>query len=231
MNNSATIIVIEDEAQIRRFLRTTLTSEDYQVIEAETGKQGLTEAATRKPDLIILDLGLPDMDGVEVVKELRAWSSVPIVILSARSQENDKISALDAGADDYLVKPFGVGELLARIRVALRHVSSAANGEEEGVFAVDELKVDMIHRKITVSGAEVHLTPIEYRLLTVLVKHSGKVLTHRLLLKEVWGPNYVERAHYLRIYMGILRHKLEKDPARPRFLLTEVGVGYRLAAV
>ena len=231
MNHSATIIIIEDEVQIRRFLRTTLTSEDYLVIEAETGKQGLTEAATRKPDLIILDLGLPDMDGVEVVKELRSWSSVPIVILSARSQESDKISALDAGADDYLVKPFGVGELLARIRVALRHVSSAANGEEEGVFSVDDLKVDLIHRKITVSGAEVHLTPIEYRLLTVLVKHAGKVLTHRLLLKEVWGPNYVERAHYLRIYMGILRHKLEKDPARPRFLLTEVGVGYRLAAV
>jgi two-component system KDP operon response regulator KdpE len=231
MNNSATIIVIEDEAQIRRFLRTTLTSEDYLVIEAETGKQGLTEAATRKPDLIILDLGLPDMDGVEVVKGIRAWSSVPIIILSARAQESDKIFALDAGADDYLVKPFGVGELLARIRAALRHVSSAANGEEEGVFSVDELKVDMIHRKITVSGAEIHLTPIEYRLLTVLVKHAGKVLTHRLLLKEVWGPNYVERAHYLRIYMGILRHKLERDPARPRFLLTEVGVGYRLAAV
>jgi len=229
MSNSATIIVIEDEAQIRRFLRTTLTSEGYQVIEAETGKQGLTEAATRKPDLIILDLGLPDMDGVEVVKGIRAWSFVPIIILSARSQESDKISALDAGADDYLVKPFGVGELLARIRAALRHVSSIANGEEEGVFSVDELKVDMIHRKVTVSGAEVHLTPIEYRLLTVLVKHAGKVLTHRLLLKEVWGPNYVERAHYLRIYMGTLRHKLEKDPARPRFLLTEVGVGYRLA--
>jgi len=231
MNNSATIIVIEDEAQIRRFLRTTLASEGYQVIEAETGKQGLTEAAMRKPDLIILDLGLPDMDGIEVVKELRAWSSVPIVILSARSQESDKISALDAGADDYLVKPFGVGELLARMRVALRHVPSVANGAEVGIFSVDELKVDMIHRKITVSGAEVHLTPIEYRLLTVLVKHAGKVLTHRLLLKEVWGPNYVERAHYLRIYMGVLRHKLEKDPARPRFLLTEVGVGYRLAAV
>jgi len=231
MNNSATIIVIEDEAQIRRFLRTTLASEGYQVIEAETGKQGLTEAATRKPDLIILDLGLPDMDGVEVVKELRAWSSVPVVILSARSQESDKISALDAGADDYLVKPFGVGELLARIRVALRHVSSTANVEEEGVFSVEELKVDMIHRKVTVSGAEVHLTQIEYRLLTVLVKHAGKVLTHRLLLTEVWGPNYVERAHYLRIYMGNLRHKLEKDPARPRFLLTEVGVGYRLAVL
>ena len=231
MNNKANIIVIEDEPQIRRFLRTALTSEGYQVAEAETGKQGLAEAATRKPDMIILDLGLPDMDGVEVVRELRAWSSVPVVILSARSQENDKISALDAGADDYLVKPFGVGELLARIRVALRHVSSAAYGEEMGVFSVNELKVDMIHRKVTVSGAEVHLTPIEYRLLTVLVKHAGKVLTHRYLLKEVWGPNYVERAHYLRIYMGILRHKLEKDPARPRFLLTEVGVGYRLAAV
>ncbi len=231
MNNSATIIVIEDEAQIRRFLRTTLASEGYQVIEAETGKQGLAEAATRKPELIVLDLGLPDIDGVEVVKELRAWTPVPIVILSARSQESDKISALDAGADDYLVKPFGVGELLARIRVALRHVSPAANDGEKGVFTVGELEVDMIHRKVMVGGAEVHLTPIEYRLLTVLVRHAGKVLTHRLLLKEVWGPNYVERAHYLRIYMGNLRHKLEKDPARPRFLLTEVGVGYRLAAV
>lgn len=228
MNNAATIIVIEDEAQIRRYLRTTLSSECYLVIEAETGKQGLSEAGTRKPDLIILDLGLPDMDGVEVVKGVRAWSSVPIIILSARSQESDKISALDAGADDYLVKPFGVGELLARIRVALRHVP-AANGEEEGVFSVDELKVDMIHRKVTVSGAEVHLTPIEYRLLAVLIKHAGKVLTHRMLLNEVWGPTYVERAHYLRIYMGILRHKLEQDPARPSFLLTEVGVGYRLA--
>jgi two-component system, OmpR family, KDP operon response regulator KdpE len=231
MNNSATIIIVEDEAQIRRFLRTTLAAEGYRVIEAETGKQGLTEAATRKPDLIILDLGLPDMDGVEVAKALRAWSSVPVIILSARSQEIDKISALDAGADDYLVKPFGVGELLARIRVALRHVPSTADGEAEGIFTVDELKVDMIHRKVTVSGIEVHLTQIEYRLLTVLVKHAGKVLTHQMLLKEVWGPNYVERAHYLRIYMGNLRHKLEKDSARPRFLLTEVGVGYRLAVI
>jgi two-component system, OmpR family, KDP operon response regulator KdpE len=229
MTHSATIIVIEDEAQIRRFLRTTLAAEGYQVIEAETGKQGMTEAATGKPDLIILDLGLPDMDGKEVVKGIRSWSAIPVIILSARSQERDKISALDAGADDYLVKPFGVGELLARIRVALRHVSSAANGEDEGIFSVAELKVDMIHRKVSVGGAEVHLTPIEYRLLTVLVKHAGKVLTHQLLLKEVWGPNYVERAHYLRIYMGTLRHKLEKEPARPRFLLTEVGVGYRLA--
>ncbi|OIR05557.1 KDP operon transcriptional regulatory protein KdpE [mine drainage metagenome] len=228
MSNTATIIIIEDETQIRRFLRTALASEGYQVIEAETGKQGLTEAATRKPDLIILDLGLPDMDGVAVVRGVRAWSAVPVIILSARSQESDKISALDAGADDYLVKPFGVGELLARIRVALRHFS-AVNVGEEGAFSVDRLQVDLVHRKVTVGGAEVHLTPIEYRLLTVLVKHAGKVLTHQLLLKEVWGPNYVERAHYLRIYMGTLRHKLEKDPARPRFLLTEVGVGYRLA--
>lgn len=231
MSSSATIIVVEDENQIRRFLRTMLASEGYQVFEAGNGKQGLTEAATRKPDLIILDLGLPDMDGVEVVKGIRAWSAIPIIILSARSQESDKISALDAGADDYLVKPFGAGELLARIRVALRHVSSIANGEEEGIFTVDDLTVDMIHRKVSVAGAEIHLTPIEYRLLTVLVKHAGKVLTHRLLLQEVWGPNYVERAHYLRIYMGTLRHKLEKDPARPRFLLTEVGVGYRLAVI
>lgn len=228
MSNSSTIIVIEDEAQIRRFLRTSLTSEGYHIFETETGKQGLIEAAMRKPDLIILDLGLPDMDGGDVVKELRSWSSVPIVILSARSQESDKIAALDAGADDYLVKPFGIGELLARIRVALRHMPTTPIGEE-GKFSVDELKVDMIHRKITVSGAEVHLTPIEYRLLIVLIKYAGKVLTHQFLLKEVWGPNYVERAHYLRIYMGNLRYKLEKDPARPRFLLTEVGVGYRLA--
>lgn len=231
MSNTATIVVIEDEAQIRRFLRTALAAEGHQVIEAENGKQGLAEAATRKPGLIVLDLGLPDIDGVEVVKELRIWSSVPIIILSARAQESDKIAALDAGADDYLVKPFGIGELLARIRVALRHVSAAAHGEEDGVFSVDELKVDMVHRKVSAGGMEVHLTPIEYRLLTVLVKHAGKVLTHQLLLKEVWGPNYVERAHYLRIYMGNLRHKLERDPARPRFLLTEVGVGYRLAVV
>jgi two-component system KDP operon response regulator KdpE len=230
MNNSATIIVIEDEAQIRRFLRTSLTAENYQVIEAETGKQGLIEAATRKPDLIILDLGLPDVDGVEVVRELRSWSSVPILILSARSQESDKISALDAGADDYLVKPFGIGELLARIRVALRHMSSMTD-VDEGVFSVDELRVDLIHRKIMVRDTEVHLTPIEYRLLTVLIKHAGKVLTHQFLLKEVWGPNHVERAHYLRIYMGTLRHKLEADSTRPRFLQTEVGVGYRLAVL
>lgn len=229
MSNSASIIVIEDEAQIRRFLRTALAAEGYRVYEAETGRQGLTEAATRKPDLVILDLGLPDIDGVEVVRQLRGWCSVPVIILSARSQESDKISALDAGADDYLVKPFGIGELLARMRVALRHQPNAAN--EEGVFSVGGLEVDLAHRRVAVGGAEVHLTPIEYRLLTVLVRHAGKVLTHRLLLREVWGPSHVEHAHYLRIYMGALRHKLEQDPARPRFLLTEIGVGYRLAVV
>jgi len=228
MTNSATIIVIEDEAQIRRFLRTTLASEGYKVIEAETGKQGLNEAATRKPDLIVLDLGLPDMDGVEVIKELRTWSSVPVIILSARSQESDKISALDAGAGDYLVKPFGVGELLARIRVALRHVSSIANGEEEGVFSVDELKVDMIHRKITVSGTEVHLTPIEYKLLSTLARNAGRVVTHQQLLKEVWGTRFGTQTQYLHVYMGQLRSKLEAEPTRPRLLLTEPGVGYRL---
>ena len=226
---NATIIVIEDEAQIRRFLRTTLSSEGYGVFEAETGKQGISEAGMRKADLIILDLGLPDMDGIDVIAALRSWSLMPIIVLSARSQEDDKIAALDAGADDYLVKPFSAGELLARIRVALRHASSTEKEQEAGIFVVDELKVDLIRRKVTVSGVEVHLTPIEYRLLTVLVKHAGKVLTHRMLLTEVWGPNYVERAHYLRIYMGVLRQKLEKDSARPRFLLTEVGVGYRLA--
>jgi two-component system KDP operon response regulator KdpE len=230
MNTTATLVIIEDEIQIRRFLRTTLASQGYQVIEAETGKQGLGEAALRKPDLIILDLGLPDMDGVDVVKTIRHWSDVPIIILSARSQENDKISALDAGADDYLVKPFAAGELLARIRVALRHVS-VTTSTPEGVFAVDALKVDLVHRKVTINDTEVHLTPIEYRLLTALIKHAGKVLTHQFLLKEVWGANYIERAHYLRIYMGTLRHKLEQNPARPRFLLTEVGVGYRLAVV
>ena len=224
---NATLIVIEDEDQIRRFLRTTLVAEGYHIIEAETGRQGLVEAGGCKPDLIILDLGLPDMDGIDVIKQLRSWSALPIIILSARSQESDKISALDAGADDYLVKPFSAGELLARIRVALRR--SNVTSESESIFVLDDLKVDLEHRRVSVADVQIHLTPIEYRLLSVMIKHAGKVLTHRLLLKEVWGPNYVERAHYLRIYMGALRHKLEKDPARPRFLLTEVGVGYRLA--
>jgi two-component system KDP operon response regulator KdpE len=223
------IVAIEDDPQIRRFLRTGLESHGFQIHEADTGKLGLIEAANRKPDLVILDLGLPDMDGVEVVKKLREWSALPVIVLSARATETDKVAALDAGADDYLTKPFGLGELLARIRVALRHASATAK-EEGGVFAVAGLKVDLPHRRVFRDGSEVHLTPIEYRLLATLVKHAGKVLTHRQLLKEVWGPGHVERNHYLRIYMAGLRHKLESDPARPRFLLTETGVGYRLAA-
>jgi two-component system KDP operon response regulator KdpE len=223
------IVVIEDDPQIRRFLRTGLNSHGFDIEEAGSGNAGLTAAANRKPDLVILDLGLPDMDGVEVVKRLREWTAVPVVVLSARIAEGEKIAALDAGADDYLTKPFGLGELLARIRVALRHANMSAGQDKDGVFAVADLKVDLGHRRVHLGETEVRLTPIEYRLLAVLVRNAGKVLTHRHLLKEVWGPSHVEHNHYLRIYMANLRHKLEKDPARPRFLLTETGVGYRLA--
>ena len=221
------VVLIEDEPQIRRFLRTVLPEHGYALFEAETGKQGLVEAAVRKPDVVILDLGLPDMDGVDVVGRLREWSQVPVIVLSARAQETDKVAALDAGADDYVTKPFGVGELLARLRVALRRVTRSEEGSQ--VFESGPLKVDLAARRVQVAGSEVHLTPIEYRLLTVLVRHAGKVLTHRQLLKEVWGPSHIEHSHYLRIYMAQLRKKLEEDPAQPRFLLTEAGVGYRLA--
>jgi len=223
------VIVIEDDPQIRRFLRTGLTTHGFEVHEADTGKSGLTAAENRKAELVILDLGLPDIDGVEITKRLRAWSAMPVIVLSARITEGDKIAALDAGADDYLTKPFSLGELLARIRVALRHSNLAARQDADGVFSVANLKVDLAHRRVHVAEQEVHLTPIEYRLLTALVKNAGKVMTHRQLLKEVWGPSHVEHNHYLRIYMANLRHKLEADPARPRFLLTETGVGYRLA--
>lgn len=223
------IVVIEDDPQIRRFLRTGLQSHGFAVHEADNGRQGLVEAATRKPDLVILDLGLPDMNGVEVIADLRGWSPVPVIVLSARITEGDKIAALDAGADDYVTKPFGLGELLARIRVALRHAGTPP-GSTGGTFAAGELSVDLVARRVQVAGREVHLTPIEYRLLAVLVKHAGKVLTQRHLLREVWGPSHVEHGHYLRIYMSNLRHKLEIDPARPRYFLTEAGVGYRLAA-
>jgi len=222
------ILCIEDDPQIRRFLRTGLGSQGFEFLEAETGRQGISEAAARNPDLVILDLGLPDLEGVEVVRQLREWTSLPIVVLSARSLEGEKIAALDAGADDYLTKPFGMGELLARIRVALRHARGSATNDGS-VFSVADLKVDLARRQVMLADRPVHLTPIEYRLLTALIKHAGMVLTHRQLLKEVWGPNHVEHSHYLRIYMAQLRHKLEADPAQPRFLLTEVGVGYRLA--
>jgi two-component system KDP operon response regulator KdpE len=223
------VVAIEDDPQIRRFLRTSLESHGFQVREAETGVAGIAETAHGRADLVILDLGLPDMDGVEVVKKIRSWSTLPVVVLSARASETDKVAALDAGADDYLTKPFGLGELLARVRVALRHAQGSAQ-EKGGVFSVASLKVDLAQRRVQVEGKEVHLTPIEYRLLAALVKQAGKVLTHRHLLGEVWGPGYVDRSHYLRVHMASLRHKLEADPAQPRFLLTEAGVGYRLAA-
>ncbi|WP_024300189.1 response regulator [Methylomicrobium lacus] len=222
------IIVIEDDPPIRRFLRTALDTHGFEVFEAATGKQGVIEANSRKADLIILDLGLPDMNGVDVVKAVRAWSEMPIIVLSARSAEAHKIEALDAGADDYLTKPFGLGELLARIRVALRHAAIPPEQTEAGVFVTGNLHVDLINRRVYNDDQEIHLTPIQYRLLAVLVKHAGKILTHRQILKEVWGPNSIESPHYLRIYMSQLRHKLESDPAQPKYLLTESGVGYWL---
>lgn len=223
-------VVIEDEPQIRRFVRAALEAEGWQVFEADTARRGLTEAGTRKPDLLVLDLGLPDGDGLEVIRDVRGWSAVPIVVLSARTDEADKIAALDAGADDYLTKPFGVGELLARVRANLRRPRGAgADGTpEEPLFSFGEVEVDRQARLVRRAGAEVHLTPIEYRLLTVLVSHAGRVLTHRQLLREVWGPSHAGQNHYLRIYMGHLRQKLEADPAQPKHLLTETAVGYRL---
>ncbi len=223
------MVVIEDEPGILRFLRAALLADGYRVVEATTGSDALTQAATRQPDIVILDLGLPDLDGIEVIRRLREWTAVPIVVLSARGQETDKIAALDAGADDYVSKPFGVGELLARMRVALRHAARAPHDAADSTFTVGDLQVDLARRRVSVRAAEIHLTPIEYRLLTTLIRHAGKVLTHRQLLKEVWGLPYSEQTHYLRVYMGALRRKLEAEPARPRYLLTEPGVGYRLA--
>ena len=220
------ILIIEDEVQMRRFLRASLSSNGSQVAEAETAEGGLVQAATRNPELILLDLGLPDQDGLVVTQRLREWAKTPIIVISARGREEDKIQALDAGADDYLTKPFGVGELLARIRVALRNAARGELGTSQ--FSVGELKVDLIRRQVSLSDNEVHLTPIEYKLLATLVKHAGRVITHRQLLKEVWGPGSSEQTQYLRVYMGQLRHKLERDPARPRYLVTEAGVGYRL---
>ena len=225
---ATTLVVIEDDPQIRRFLRSGLSAQSMRIFEAETGKDGLTEAATRKPDLVIVDLGLPDLDGVDVVTQLREWYSGPIVVLSARSSEQEKIKALDAGADDYLTKPFGVGELLARIRAALRRSARDTGVAAETAFEFGDVRVDLAARRVTRDGADVHLTPIEYRLLATLIRHAGKVCTHRQLLAEVWGPSHVEQGHYLRIYMAQLRHKLEADPTNPRFLRTELGVGYRL---
>ena len=222
------ILLIEDEPQMLRLLRIILQSQGYGLVESPTGQEGLMQAATRAPDVVLLDLGLPDIDGLEVTRRLREWSDVPIIVISAREQEQDKIKALDAGADDYLTKPFGAGELLARIRVAMRHKALREAGQHESVFTLGNLRVDLARRQVFLNEKEVHLTPIEYKLLTVLIKNAGKVLTHRHLLKEVWGPPYLTETQYLRVYMTQLRHKLEADPARPSFLINEPGVGYRL---
>ncbi len=228
MTDAPLVLVVEDEPQMRRFLRATLTAHGYRLVEAETATVALSHATAHNPDLVLLDLGLPDRDGLEVTRLLREWNAKPVIVLSARGQESDKIAALDAGADDYLTKPFGAGELLARMRVALRHAERVAGEPEEPVVSFGAVSVDRAARRVTRGGEEVHLTPREYRLLLALVKHAGKVLTHQQLLKDVWGPNAVRETHYLRVYMAQLRHKLEDDPARPRHLTTEAGVGYRL---
>lgn len=224
------VLLIEDEAQMRRFLRSSLPAHGYVVVEATTGREAIVQAGTRNPDIILLDLGLPDMDGVEVAKQLREFSKAPIIVLSARGQERDKVDALDAGADDYVTKPFGLSELLARMRVARRHLEGRADEKAQPIFTVRNLRVDLGSRQVMVDDAEVHLTPIEYKLLTALVRNAGRVVTHQQLLKEAWGPRYATQTQYLHVYMGHLRGKLETEPARPKLLLTEPGVGYRLAA-
>src|SRR5512139_433586 len=222
------ILLIEDEPQMRRFLRITLESHGYRFVEAGTAQEGLMQASMRNPDVVLLDLGLPDLDGLVVTERLREWTQTPIIVISAREQEQDKVKALDAGADDYLTKPFSAGELMARIRVALRHAVRQRTGRSEPVFTIRNLRVDLAQRQVFLDDQEVHLTPIEYKLLTVMIRHAGKVITHRQLLLEVWGPVHVEEVQYLRVYMTQLRHKLETDPARPKFFLNEPGVGYRL---
>lgn len=221
------ILVVDDEVAIRRFLRASLDPHEFEIVEAGDGQSAIRLAATTNPSIVLLDLGLPDTDGIEVVKNLREWTQLPIIVLSARGQERDKIAALDAGADDYLTKPFGIGELMARIRVAVRH-SSVGAGPDEPVFEAKNLKVDVAHRRVYSFGAEVHLTPTEYKLLLHLIRHAGKVLTHKQLLTEVWGAAYADENHYLRVYMGQLRHKLEANPAQPALIINEAGVGYRL---
>jgi two-component system KDP operon response regulator KdpE len=219
-----TVLIVEDEKEIRRFVRLALENEDLKVFDADTLQRGLIEAATRKPDLVILDLGLPDGDGTDFIRDLRQWSAIPVIVLSARSDEQDKIAALDAGADDYLTKPFGIGELLARVRVALRRHGGQ---QPEARIQFADVSVDFAARRVQRGGSEIHLTPIEFRLLSILLNNAGKVLTQRQLLSQVWGPNAVEHSHYLRIYMGHLRQKLEANPTQPAHLLTETGIGYR----
>jgi two-component system KDP operon response regulator KdpE len=225
MNPQPTALVIDDEPQIRRLLRVTLEANGYRVVDAASGKDGITQAAQRPPNVILLDLGLPDLEGVEVLKRLREWSRVPVIVLSVRDRGEDKVAALDAGADDYVTKPFNSAELLARLRAALRHVQPQG---ADAIFRNGDLEVDLSARIVRQSGQEIKLTPIEYSLLRLFVTHAGKVLTHRQILREVWGPNCEEQTHYLRVYMAHLREKLEADPKTPRLLLTEPGIGYRL---
>lgn len=224
------ILLIEDDVHIRRFLRASLPTQGYELLEAADGREGLSLAASQPVEVILLDLGLPDLEGIEIIRQVRQWSRVPIIVLSARDQEREKVVTLDAGADDYLTKPFGVGELLARIRVALRRSLQDREGRDESLFEVGNIRVDLERRQVFRAGEEVHLTPTEYKLLTVLIRHAGKVVTHRQLLKEVWGPSFVDQGAYLRIFVRHLRRKLEDNPARPAFLLTDPGVGYRLRA-
>ena len=222
------VLVVEDDRQMRRFLRTTLAALDYRLVEAENVTEALAAVTTHNPDVILMDLGLPDGDGIDLTRKIRTWSRVPIIVISARGREEDKVAALDEGADDYLTKPFGVNELLARIRAAMRRSSASSPGADAAVLEVGTLRIDQARREVTVGGREIRLTPIEYRLLVLLAANAGKVLTHRQILKEVWGPPYANESHYLRVFMAALRRKVEEDPARPRLLLTEPGVGYRM---
>jgi two-component system KDP operon response regulator KdpE len=221
------VLIVEDEPQMRRFLRASLTSHSFDVVEASSAKEAVLLATSHNPEMILLDLGLPDDDGIALTRQFREWSRIPIIVISARGREEDKVEALDAGADDYLTKPFGVNELLARLRVALRHAQQAG-GAPVPVLEIGPLRVDLARREVTRNGREIRLTPIEYRLFVLLAQNAGKVLTHRQILKEVWGPGHIEHTHYLRVYMAQLRRKIEEDAAQPRLLSTEPGVGYRL---
>ena len=225
------VLLVEDEAQMRKFVRLALESQGHRVIECETGRDGLQQAAAHTPDVILLDLGLPDMDGLEVTRRLREWTATPIIVISARGLEQQKVDALDAGADDYLTKPFGNAELMARLRVALRHASRSSRDPTSSVVAIGDLKIDLAKRLVFVGDREVHLTPTEYKLLATLMNHAGRVMTHKQLLDQVWGPGHAHQMQYLRVYMTQLRQKLEKNPARPKYLLTEPGVGYRVKEV
>jgi two-component system, OmpR family, KDP operon response regulator KdpE len=222
------VLVVEDEPQMQRFLRASLTSHGFRLLEASTGEAAILQATTHSPDVVLLDLGLPDVDGIELTRRFRAWSRVPIIVISARGREEDKVEALDAGADDYLTKPFGVNELLARMRVALRHADQASSETPTPIIEIAGLRIDLDRREVKVDGEEVHLTPIEYKLLVLLAKNAGKVLTHRQILKEVWGPAYAGQSHYVRVRMAELRKKIEGDAGRPKLFVTEPGVGYRL---